>query len=677
MKRRVPRYQRGSNFLLMEAPRYLTKSRFKLGLECPVKLFYTKKAEYFDARLEDDFLQALAEGGFQVGELAKLYYPGGINIDELDYETALAKTDELLQRPDVIIYEAAFRYQNLFVRTDLLVKKGDQVEVIEVKAKAFDPLEGGFLNAHDYIIPKWRPYLYDAAFQKHVVANAYPSFQVSASLYLVDKTQTTSVDGLNQKFFLFKKDGRKQVKVNGPTDAAALGTPLLTKQNIDGIIERIYEGTDAAERDALSFTERIGFFSEQYANNEKIDSPLGAGCKDCEFRMEREDAASGLRSGFHECWREKAGFADADFDKPLVLDIWNCQKRDELIKGGMYFQEEVDPESLKPKKSSPQKDAGLSRWERQALQLKKSRDNDPTHFIDIPALGELRGEWKFPYHFIDFETMAAAIPFTRGRRPYEPVAFQFSHHILAEDGTIEHKGQWINAEPGHFPNFDFARALKKELSVDEGTIFRYATHENSILNTIYRQLMASGEEDRQTLCEWIKTISHSGNDSVEKWKGSRDMIDLKEVIQKFYYSPLTKGSISIKQVMPAILTNCIHLRQKYAQPIYGRQIKSLNFTDWQWVRYETGTDSIINPYQLLPAVFEGVGNRMLDSLLDEDSSIAEGGAAMTAYARMQFTEMSGEERDTIIRALLKYCELDTFAMVLVWEGLAYWISGGK
>jgi hypothetical protein len=67
-------------------PRYLTKSRWKLGLECPTKLYYTKKPEYFDGRLEDDFLQALAEGGFQVGELAKLYYPGGINIDELDYE---------------------------------------------------------------------------------------------------------------------------------------------------------------------------------------------------------------------------------------------------------------------------------------------------------------------------------------------------------------------------------------------------------------------------------------------------------------------------------------------------------------------------------------------------------------------------------------------------------------
>jgi len=50
---------------------------------------------------------------------------------------------------------------------------------------------------------------------------------------------------------------------------------------------------------------------------------------------------------------------------------------------------------------------------------------------------------------------------------------------------------------------------------------------------------------------------------------------------------------------------------------------------------------------------------------------------MTAYAKMQFTEMSDEERDKVVYALLKYCELDTFAMVLLWEGLAHWISVGK
>lgn len=55
-------------------PRYLTKSRFKLGMECPTKLFYTSKSDiYSNENLEDTFLAALAEGGFQVGELAKAY----------------------------------------------------------------------------------------------------------------------------------------------------------------------------------------------------------------------------------------------------------------------------------------------------------------------------------------------------------------------------------------------------------------------------------------------------------------------------------------------------------------------------------------------------------------------------------------------------------------------------
>jgi hypothetical protein len=48
-------------------PRYLTKSRFKLALECPTKLFYTGKTDLYPyAKQEDEFLQALADGGFQV-----------------------------------------------------------------------------------------------------------------------------------------------------------------------------------------------------------------------------------------------------------------------------------------------------------------------------------------------------------------------------------------------------------------------------------------------------------------------------------------------------------------------------------------------------------------------------------------------------------------------------------
>jgi hypothetical protein len=55
----------------------------------------------------------------------------------------------------------------------------------------------------------------------------------------------------------------------------------------------------------------------------------------------------------------------------------------------------------------------------------------------------------------------------------------------------------------------------------------------------------------------------------------------------------------------------------------------------------------------------------------EDGQISEGGAAAVAFAKMQFTEMSDMERNALREALLQYCELDTLAMVMIWE---HWLN---
>ena len=121
----------------MNMPRYLTKSRFKLGIECPTKLYYTSKPDQFvNTKQEDEFLRALAEGGFQVGGLAKLMYPCGIEVTETKHEDALARTADLLARDQVTVFEAAIRYGDLFIRADILIKCGNHFELIEVKAKS-------------------------------------------------------------------------------------------------------------------------------------------------------------------------------------------------------------------------------------------------------------------------------------------------------------------------------------------------------------------------------------------------------------------------------------------------------------------------------------------------------------------------------------------------------------
>ncbi|HPY93858.1 MAG TPA: DUF2779 domain-containing protein, partial [Clostridia bacterium] len=84
--------------------RRLTKSRFQLAMSCPAKLYYDGKPAYANRSLEDAFLNALAEGGFQVGALARAYYPGGILVGGASTKEALGQTRELLAREEVTLF---------------------------------------------------------------------------------------------------------------------------------------------------------------------------------------------------------------------------------------------------------------------------------------------------------------------------------------------------------------------------------------------------------------------------------------------------------------------------------------------------------------------------------------------------------------------------------------------
>jgi hypothetical protein len=148
--------------------RYLTKSRFKLATECPTKLFYTRKKEYPDQSMEDSFLAALAEGGFQVGELAKAMSPGGHDVKSLGYDESLAETNQLLEQENVTIYEAAIRFENLFIRIDVLRKQGNVFDLVEVKAKSFDDVDEFVGKRSGKVSKPWTPYLIDVAFQEYV-----------------------------------------------------------------------------------------------------------------------------------------------------------------------------------------------------------------------------------------------------------------------------------------------------------------------------------------------------------------------------------------------------------------------------------------------------------------------------------------------------------------------------
>lgn len=633
---------------------YLTKSRFKLGLECPTKLFYFgKDAVYSNRKKDDDFLHFLAEGGYQTGELAKCYYPEGVEVTSTRHDEALAMTNELLERENVTIFEAAVRYGNFFIRIDILKKTGNRIELIEVKAKSFDPEDPakGFLTRKGEIRGSWEPYLYDIAFQTYVFRNAFSGRfdSVAAYLMLADKTRPATVDGLNTKFFL---NSDNQIIRNGDVSPEALGEQLLCTVSVDTIIAQIW-ASDCTLRYGQSFESLAEYLSDSYSSDVRIKPVIGAMCKGCEYKALPEEERAGKLSGFKQCWKAEAGFADADFSRPLVLDLWRFGEKDAFIKKGRYFLDQIPDDFAFSEKSA----------QRQQLQIDVCTGKKPETFLDLDGIrAELSG-WKFPLHFIDFETMRVALPFFKGHFPYEQIAFQFSHHIVEADGSIRHAGEWINTGNGD-PNFEFVRQLKSQLVNDKGSIFRYAQHENSVLKDISRKLEASSEPDRDELVSWISTITDTG---------PRTMIDMLDLVKRCYYHKSMKGSNSIKAVLPAVLQSSRFLQEKYGRNIYGTQeIPSCNFKDRKWIEFDDA-GVVINPYYSLAPVFDQSETHFLKETFvneiqpDDDFIVNVGGAAMKAYSKMQFSETGKAQKDALVKALLKYCELDTFAMVLLYE----------
>ena len=688
--------------------KYFTKSVFKLSLECPRKLYYAyDKGIYANQDLDDDFLKSLAEGGFQVGEFAKLCYGIGeeTTIKTLKTEEAITQTQELFHQENINIAEAAFLYENMLVRVDIIEKKGNVINLIEVKAKSWNPLEDSFLskqkntNATNSDI---RPYLYDVAFQKYVVVRAlkemfpHEQFTVHAYLMMADKSRTATVNGLNQLFKVkTTPEGRSYIETAPNAMEIVTSIPLSERVvrpfDVDDICDNIIDGQYAEQQNPEfmvggCFKEHIKRMANDYCHHEKSDCIIGSKCFSCQFRKKPSDSDKML-DGYCECWKEKAGFDPSKAKRPLIQDLFGQyigKRKDGYVKDRKFFMDELTEDDLK--KHSGPIHVGLDHYERNWLQIGIATQNEEILndfqsqmigdvYLDVDSIKEEMQTWQFPLHFIDFETSEVAIPFYENMRPYEDIAFQFSHHRvdMNDDGTytITHAGQFINTTPGHFPNFDFIRALKAELDKDQGTIFRYSSHENTILRKIYIQLEVQNPPDKKELQEFIDSITQFkvGKGKEERiYAGERNMVDLAAVVVKYYLHPLMKGSFTLKLVLPSVLNSSDFIKDKYSKPIYGTSdMPSCNLSSPKsWIEY--GEDNVVkNPYKLLPSIssYLDIDIDLDDIEIAETESVANGGAALMAYAKMQFSE--GAMLKALEQALLTYCELDTLAMVFIWE----------
>ena len=116
------------------------------------------------------------------------------------------------------------------------------------------------------------------------------------------------------------------------------------------------------------------------------------------------------------------------------------------------------------------------------------------------------------------------------------------------------------------------------------------------------------------------------------------------------------------------MSSSTFLKKTYSQATYGTPegIPSHNFDGVSWWQQDTG-GQVIDPYQLLVSQIGA-----LDDLALQAEAINQGGAASYAYLKLQFEDLSQSERESLRAGLLRYCELDTLAMVFI---LQAWTKG--
>jgi len=697
----------------------LTKSRFKLALECPTKLYYSnEKNGYFDKNEDNDFLQALADGGIQIGELAKFKYhknpiDENITITTLKYDEAIAETKARLSKlGKVVIAEAAINYEKLFARVDILIRHQESkvIELIEVKSKSLSPeiIESQFKAKRTKSwIPNWLPYLYDIAFQTYLAKKEFPDFKIIPKLLLLDPSQLTDIDGLHQHFkIVYKFDpdfGKKRAFIETlpnlqSKDLGAL--EILLEVDVSDVVDELLNSevlsSHAPPIAKVNLSTYIDWASEIQNNGTRHFEKISKTCKNCQYRADEDEIKL---SGVHQCWSDQFNWSSdkkynnmKNREKPLSIDLWgggfgNVSVAQLVLDKHRAFLADIKPEDITPSNNDGDNSERMSAFQRRMAQIDACGPQGETYVLNENRLAEM-DDWKWPLHMIDFETSAPAIPFFKGMAPYETLAFQFSHHIMEKDSSgkvkIRHATQWISTEANSFPSINFVRALRNALMPQgqlEGTVFRYHNHENSVLRKL-RKLIDNLDQkiasDKTDLIEFIDLITKSSKGE-SAHEGSRQMVDLHRLVQEGYYSKHAGGSISLKYMLPAILHDASKLKGLYSQAnIYGvnKKISSLNFNEsigHIWLDPAKGN----NPYKTLPAIFpEGAEiNEVLSRLAGGDDfeegggAIDQGGLAMTAYNYTQFTCLKIEERKLIESALLRYCELDTLAMVMLVQGV--------
>ena len=214
-----------------------------------------------------------------------------------------------------------------------------------------------------------------------------------------------------------------------------------------------------------------------------------------------------------------------------------CSASEPKVEHPVTWLPRVQTKALKAHIASPgvnaMEDVADSLLNALQLRVKKHSLSDTVYFDSGGAKADLERH-PLPAYFLDFETIAFAIPIWAGTRPYEQVPFQFSmHYLLAADQKPQHS-EFLDLS-GNNPTRPFTEALVQSCG-QTGPIFVYnKAFEGARIEDVIRHL----QEDVGLVAALTAIKAR--------------LVDLKPITQNAYYNPIQKGSWSIKAVLAAMV----------------------------------------------------------------------------------------------------------------------------
>lgn len=212
-------------------------------------------------------------------------------------------------------------------------------------------------------------------------------------------------------------------------------------------------------------------------------------------------------------------YCTRNLPKPNVFDIkggMHLDKKFEKYYEGKVSFKDLQNENLNPK----------------YLEQINFEIDDLQPKIDKETIKDIMKTLKYPLYFLDYETYQVAIPEIDGTKPYQQLPFQYSLHIIKNEGAqIEHKEFLAEIDDKNFIKH-FGEQLIKDIP-DNGSVIIYnkafEPARNREIAKMYPELKDELERINSNMVDFLVPFK-----------------------QRKYYTKEMQGSASIKYVLPAL-----------------------------------------------------------------------------------------------------------------------------